>query len=219
MMKDESKPAPRRGGRPSREEAEKLEDKILDAAASLFFSEGYGAVSIEEIAKRAQISKRTFYARFENKAAIFRAVVHRVILSLRPPNNATDQLFKGASAEEILRRIAPIILKASLTPQALALQRVVLAEAMRFPELAPIMNAEGARQEAIDRIAKLLQHEAKSKKHTLTNPAFLAEQFLFMLTAAPQRHALGLGAPMRAAELDAWAKDTVDLFLNGCWSV
>ena len=73
MIKDESKAAPRRGGRPSREEAEKLEDKILDAAAALFFDEGYGAVSVEEIAKQAQISKRTFYARFENKAAIFRA--------------------------------------------------------------------------------------------------------------------------------------------------
>ena len=36
-----------------------------------------------------------------------------------------------------------------------------------------------------------------------------------MVVAAPQRRALGLGQPMTAAELDAWAKDTVDLFLKG----
>jgi len=32
----------------------------------------------------------------------------------------------------------------------------------------------------------------------------------------PQRRALGLGTPMTEAELDAWADDCVNLFLNGC---
>jgi hypothetical protein len=32
----------------------------------------------------------------------------------------------------------------------------------------------------------------------------------------PQRRALGLGAPMSAEELDAWAMNTVQLFLKGC---
>ena len=205
----------RRGGRPSKEQAGLIEDKILDAAAALFFSEGYGAASIEVIAQRAQISKRTFYARFENKAALFRAVVRRVIQHVRPPNAATDQLFAGKNLEEILRRIAPIILHASLSPEALSLHRVVLAEATRFPELALIINEQGSRQEAIRRISDLLQQDARAKNRTLANPAFAAEQFLLMVTSGPHRRAMGLGVPMNAQELDAWASDTVDLFLNG----
>lgn len=218
MTKKTSALAPRRGGRPSREQAGKLEDKILDAAAALFFSEGYGAVSIEKIARQAHISKRTFYARHKDKASVFRAVVNRVIQRLRPPDDATDRLFEGAHVEEILRRIAPIILRAALSPDTLALHRVVLAEATRFPELALIMHEQSARQEAIRRLADLLRHDAETRKRTLADPAFAAEQFLIMITAAPQRRALGLGAPLKANELDAWANAAVDLFLKGCWN-
>jgi len=218
-MKNETvKLVPRRGGRPSRKDAAKLEENILDAAATLFFSQGYGAVSIEHIAKQAQISKRTFYARYDDKAAIFRAVVHRVILRLRPPNDTTDQLFTGLSMEAVLRRIAPIILKASMRPEALALQHLVLAEAKRFPELAAIMDKEGARKEAITRIAALLQAEASRLKRKMLDPLFLAEQFLFMLTAAPQRRVLGLGSPLSPSAIENWAQQSVDLFLKGCWA-
>jgi len=217
MSKEIVKQEPRRGGRPSRAEAGKIEDKILDAAAALFFSEGYGATSIEEIARRAQISKRTFYARYDNKPDIFRAVVRRVIQRLRPPDKATDQLFRGTDAREILHRVAPLILRASLSPDTLAMYRTVMAEAVRFPELAIILTEQGARQEAIRRIAEILQQEAKTKNLALADPAFAAEQFLFMVTGAPQRRALGLGTPMTSDELNAWARDTVDLFLKGCW--
>jgi TetR/AcrR family transcriptional repressor of mexJK operon len=207
------KPSTRRGGRPSKEQAGLLEDKILDAAAALFFSEGYGAASIEEIARRAQISKRTFYARYEGKAAIFKAVVHRVIQHIRPNNAATDQLFHGKSIEEALRQIARIMLHASMSPESLALYRVMLAEATRFPELALIMNEQGARKEAITRIAELLHREAKMDQPAAS---FAAEQFIVMVVAAPQRRALGLGKELNKAELDKWANDTVDLFLHGC---
>jgi AcrR family transcriptional regulator len=217
MKKEALASSPRRGGRPSREDAGKLEDKILDAAAALFFSEGYGLVSIEKISAVAGISKRTFYARFENKAAVFRSVVHRVIQQLYPANTQSiDHLFEGKTLGEVLSRIAPIILKASLSPSTLSLLRVVLAEAKRFPELAIIMNQQGMRQEAITRIAGLLEKETKAHKLGALNTAFAAEQFLFMLTAAPQRRALGLGIAMKAEELDAWARHTVDLFLYGC---
>jgi hypothetical protein len=37
-----------------------------------------------------------------------------------------------------------------------------------------------------------------------------------MIIALPQRRAMGFGAPMTSAELDAWARDIVHLFLNGC---
>ncbi|HET6307753.1 MAG TPA: helix-turn-helix domain-containing protein, partial [Rhodopila sp.] len=65
----------RRGGRPSREQAALLGDRILDVATELFLAEGYGATSIEAVAQRARISKRTFYHRFPDKAALFDAVL------------------------------------------------------------------------------------------------------------------------------------------------
>jgi len=204
-----------RGGRPSRAEAGMIESKILDAAAALFFSQGYGSVTIEEVARTAQISKRTFYARFEDKAALFRAVVGRIIQQVRPSSPETDLLFQGDQVEVVLRRIAPVILKASLSENALSLHRVMLAEAKRFPELALIMNEQNTRQEAITRIAKLLEPTTNQDAPRSPKALFAAEQFLFMLTAGPQRRALGFGPPMQAAELEAWATHTIDLFMHG----
>jgi TetR/AcrR family transcriptional regulator, mexJK operon transcriptional repressor len=68
----------RRGGRPSREQAALLAGRILDVAADLFLTEGYGATSIEAVAQRAKISKRTFYHRFPDKAALFDETVQKV---------------------------------------------------------------------------------------------------------------------------------------------
>ncbi len=93
---------PRRGGRPSRTQSEQLGERILDAATHLFLSVGYGATSIEAVARRARISKRTFYHRFEDKPALFGAVVHRIIDRLRPP--ADVPLLEGANLREILER-------------------------------------------------------------------------------------------------------------------
>ena len=205
--------APRRGGRPSRAAAEQLGEKILDAATALFLTGGYGVTSIEAIARRAGISKRTFYSRFRDKAALFGAVVRRVVERLRAGNDA--ELFEGGTIEEILTRLAGYILRAALSPQALALYRVILAEATRFPELATVVNEQGGSREAIDRIAALLEREAHAAQFMPENTSFAAAQFLQIVVALPQRRALGLGAPLTPAELEAWPHDAVALFLNG----
>jgi AcrR family transcriptional regulator len=73
-------------------------------ATALFLSEGYGSTSIDAVARRAGISKRTFYHRFEDKAALFAAVVHRIIQQIRPPPEVP--LLEGATLHEVLRRLA-----------------------------------------------------------------------------------------------------------------
>jgi TetR/AcrR family transcriptional repressor of mexJK operon len=213
-----SKPQVRRGGRPSEAQAARLRDKILDAAADVFFTEGYGAASIEAIAKRARIAKRTLYSRFRDKADLFGAVVHHVVENLRPSN--TDKLFRGTGSD-ILQQIAEAILHAALNPQAIALHRTILAEAARFPELADVMQRAGAREEAVTRIAGLLEQETRLGKLKLKSEdaPFAAEQFLQMVVGVPQRRAMGLGKPMSPRELEDWARDTVRLFVEGCKNV
>jgi len=212
-----SRPAGRRrGGRPPRPLAEQIPEQIIEVATPLFLTEGYGATSIEAVAKRARMSKRTVYSRFRDKAELFGAVVHRLVEQLRPPNTAPEQFFEGANLEAIPHRLPPLILRAALSPSALALHRVIVAEAARFPDLAAALNQEGTRRQAILRIAALLEAETRAGRLAVTNAEFAAEQFLHMLVAGPQRRALGLGAPMTPAELDAWAREAVGLFLNGC---
>ena len=197
-----------------RDEAAQLSDRILDAATDLFFARGYGATSIEAVAQRARISKRTFYHRFEDKGTLFGAVLHRIIEGLRPP--PAIPIIAGVDLAEILHRLAGLIVHAGVTPQALALHRLIVGESARFPKLAAAVTSEGATQEAIHLIADILAHEADAGTLTLSDPAVAAEQFLYLVLSVPQRRALGLGKPMTALELDRWASSVVDLFLNGC---
>jgi TetR/AcrR family transcriptional regulator, mexJK operon transcriptional repressor len=204
----------RHGGRPSRAEALELRDRILEAATELFLTEGYGSTSIEAVATRASISKRTFYHRFDDKAALFAAVVHRIIEHIRPPPEVP--LLVGTTLQKVLRRLAGLILHAALSPQAIALHRLVTAESVRFPNLVRAVYDEGWAQEATGLIGDLLARELQDPRLSAERRAFAAEQFLHMVVALPQRRIIGLGVPMTADELDAWADDAVNLFLNGC---
>jgi AcrR family transcriptional regulator len=180
----------------------------------LFLAQGYGATSIEAVAQQARISKRTFYHRFPDKAALFGAVVRRIVEELRPPAGAS--LYEGGNLEQVLGRLARLMLGAALTPKALALNRLMVAEAQRFPELAAIVAREGGRAELAGQITAMLEREARAGGLAIDRAAFAAEQFLQLVVSLPQRRALGLGTPMTQSELDAWADDCVNLFLNGC---
>jgi len=206
--------AARRGGRPSKADALQLAHRIVGAATELFFASGYGATTIEAVAQRARISKRTLYHRFENKPALFSAVVHHTIERLRPP--ADVPLLRGADLPEILRGVAQLVLQAALSPPAVALHRLIVAESSRFPDLAAVVTRQGASEEAIRLIAGVLDRAVRADTLPRLDTTFAAQQFLYMVVAIPQRRALGLGAPMTSAEVDAWARDVVNLFLNGC---
>jgi len=207
-------PQVRRGGRPSRAASERLGELILDAATEMFLAHGFGATSIDAVAQRLRMSKRTFYARFPDKEALFAAVVHRIIQRLRP--GATTPLIEGANIDAVLERLAGLMLHAALSPQAIALHRLIVAESARFPELARVLAHEGAAEEATTLIAGLLEREAKSKRIEVDDVRFAAQQFLQMVVALPQRRAMGLGAPMSQREVRDWPRKVTALFLHGC---
>jgi TetR/AcrR family transcriptional regulator, mexJK operon transcriptional repressor len=166
------------------------------------------------MAQHARISKRTFYHRFTDKAALFGAVVRRIIEELRPPSGTL--LYEGGGLEQVLGRLARLMLGAVLMPKALALNRLMVAEAQRFPELAAIVAREGGRAELVGQIAAMLEREARAGALAIDHPEFAAEQFIQLVVSLPQRRAFGLGTPMTEAELDGWADHCVNLFLNGC---
>lgn len=204
----------KKGGRPSLKESGLLADRILDAATKLFLAEGYGATSIEQVARLAGVSKRTFYARFEDKAALFGAVLHRIVEGLRPPRDAP--LVVQGDLATVLRRLGELILHAALSPQAIAVHRLIVGESARFPALAAAVNRNAATEEGVSLIAGLLEREARAGNLALDDSHFAARHFLYMVIAVPQRMAMGLEKPMTEVELRRWPAKVVSLFLDGC---
>jgi TetR/AcrR family transcriptional regulator, mexJK operon transcriptional repressor len=198
---------PARGGRPSRAVSAGLADVILGAAITLFLRDGYSATSMEAVAAASAVSKRTLYARFPDKAALLQAAVTKLIADWMPGFEAA--LEHAESLEDALLRAARQILVAALAPEALALYRLVIAEAERFPELGRVLQQAGAGG-AIARIAALLRPAG------IADPIWAAEQFQRLVLTGPQHRALGLGTPFSAAEVESWAQRSVALFLRGC---
>lgn len=201
------------GGRPSRVESAQLSDRILDVATGLFLGDGFGATSIEAVAKRAGISKRTFYHRFRGKEELFEAVVRRLIERWTPPFDAA--LLEAPSLSEALHRTAEYMLEVALTDEGLALHRMVIAEAQRFPGLARILYELGAAA-GVERIARDLDARIGRGELRPIDSRFAAEQFILMVVTGPRRRALGLGYKLDRAELRSWIDNTVALFLDGC---
>jgi len=65
---------PRRG-RPSRADAPRMEQHLLDIACRLFVASGYDLTTMDAIAMEARVSKRTLYLRYPKKELLFAAVV------------------------------------------------------------------------------------------------------------------------------------------------
>lgn len=64
-------------------EKEQRRTEILEAAERLFFSQNYEEVSMEEIAREVELNKATIYLYFENKEALYAAVVLRGVAILK----------------------------------------------------------------------------------------------------------------------------------------
>jgi TetR/AcrR family transcriptional repressor of mexJK operon len=81
---------------------------ILDAAEALFVAEGYDPTSVDAIAARAQVSKRTVYDHFGDKETIFLRVLERVTDALTGMVRAAidEELTPGRDLREALTSFA-----------------------------------------------------------------------------------------------------------------
>jgi AcrR family transcriptional regulator len=106
---------------------------IIEAAGQLFLEQGYGAVSMDQIAKVAGVSKATVYAHFESKDRLFAAVIQTGCSAYA--EGIVPAIMELTDIRESMTRIAAGIESFLLAPKTLGIYRVIIAEGPRFPEL------------------------------------------------------------------------------------
>uniref|UniRef100_UPI003F586F0D TetR/AcrR family transcriptional regulator n=1 Tax=Pseudomonas purpurea TaxID=3136737 RepID=UPI003F586F0D len=114
-------------------------DTILQAAAQLFLQNGYSRVSVDEVVAAIGGSKRTIYAYFGDKDGLFASIVEQLCNEIVTPLVVLD--IKRLPLRDALQRIASTFLDVVLSPKAIALHRLVIAEANRAPESARMFFA------------------------------------------------------------------------------
>src|SRR5262249_42314465 len=125
-------------GRLSAEATAELPERLLDAAMTLFVTQGYGKTSMEKIARAAGASTKTVYSRFADKAEVARAVVKRLADRVTSGHAAPTALAPGQSEPRVFLLSFASFIAASITEEAAGLNRLAMSEALRFPELAQL---------------------------------------------------------------------------------
>ena len=200
----------RRAKRPS---AEERRAAILDAAASVFFEQGYAATSIDAIIARLGGSKRNIYNEFGSKEGLFTALV----------SEAADKALAALSVEQIsgrdldgaLREFARRLLDIYMSPTLIGVLRTVMAEASRFPELARAVYAKGPGR-ASARLAEVLEAARSRGEIDVADCHRVADHFIGMVRDNLHLQVLlGLRSPPEPEEVETIVKSVVGIFLNG----
>lgn len=185
-MSDDSASRVRKRGRPTAEEREQRRDQILDAAVDLFVSNGYGQVTIDEIATASRVTKRTIYTYFGDKAEVFTATIERF---------RGRALADFESDTESLEDVATRLVSVLHSDDAVGLHRLMIGESAQFPELAARFYASGPHG-----YIELLASHLRDRPITQEDDRLAEALFGLLLGESHRRRLLGLSpAPTQAA--------------------
>jgi len=187
---------------------------IMEAATELFAARGYGAVSMDAIARAADVSKATLYAHFESKDALFATIVKAACEeNIMPGGEFTDGGAPDGTQDvaAVLRVIGGRILRFFLRDLTMALHRLVIAESVRFPELGRAFYENGP----VAGRRGLAAWMSRQPGLAVPEPEIAAEQFLGMIRSGLYlRATLGLEPEPDDAAIDAVVAASVRTFLR-----
>lgn len=138
--------------------------EIVQAAMAVFAEKGFAAARLEEIARRAGVSKGAIYLYFETKEDIFRAVVSQAIAPNLGAVKALAAAHPGPLAE-LLRGVTGHIAGVVLHTPLGGVLKMVVGEARNFPEIARVWHDELVSQ-ALDAMTAAIaaaQHRGEVK--------------------------------------------------------
>ncbi len=115
--------------------------EILDAALLLFSEQGFARTKLEEVAKKAGVSKGTVYLYFESKDALFQAIVRKYVTEALLQLREIVRQHTGTS-ESLLRHVMELIWTSMRNEGKARLSRLVHSELANFPDLARFYFAE-----------------------------------------------------------------------------
>jgi AcrR family transcriptional regulator len=187
--------------------------EICSAALEVFSEKGFAAARLDEIARRAGVSKGTLYLYFKDKEDLFRAVVRDTVA---PNIDTIRTLIEGAdlSFADVVRMLLARFAFLTTQVRVGAVAKMVIGESRNFPELAKVWHDEVA-SKALGMIGALIERaqvkgevragDPRLHAFTLMGPMLMGE--LWRETLQPAG-----GAPL---DLEALAKQHAETVLAG----
>lgn len=148
------KPQSTKRGRPSREAAGKMADRILEAALGTLLDGGIDELTIARVAQRGRVSKKTMYTRFADKDDLVASLISYTLERYIWDDGRSVE--EGDVKERLFTAICNI-LKNTLLPEMVAIEKAI----QKFPELEWRPMVRATRVQPVETVSKLLL-EARS---------------------------------------------------------
>jgi TetR/AcrR family transcriptional regulator, mexJK operon transcriptional repressor len=187
-------------------------ESILIAARQAFLDSGFGSVSMDAIARLAGVSKATVYAHFAGKEELFGAVVGDVCRRRFETFSARE--LDPADARASLSALGRRFLDLVLSPEAIAIHRIIVAEVMRSPVLGEVFWHAGP-ERTLGQIESFLRRADRAGSLAVDDPRRAAEQFVGLMRGERHlRRLLRLEPDEAEAAIEAAVDGAVATFLR-----
>lgn len=154
-------------------------DQILDSARVLFLEHGFDATSMDAIAREAGVSKATLYVHFDDKDDLLLALVNEECKRFGPKTLWRDH---GGDIDlrTELHAIGTTFLEAFLDQRGLAVHRLVMSCASRYPRVAEVFMKSGP-DRCDAEVAAFLRASQAQGLVDVPDVAMAATQFLSLI--------------------------------------
>jgi len=188
-------------------------EEILAAALDVFTDRGFAATKLEDVARRAGVTKGTIYLYFENKEALFKALIRQTIVPVIAQGEELAKSFTG-SARDLFERLVREYWRLVGETSLVGIPKLMMAEANNFPELARFYY-----EEVVTRghrlMASVLERGIKAGEFRPVNVAVATK-----LAMAPVMHAVIARKAFSACmpegfDIASYLDTHIDLYLHG----
>jgi len=188
-------------------------EEILQAALEVFTDRGFAATKLEDVARRAGVTKGTIYLYYENKEALFKALVRGTIVPVIAKGEALAHSHTG-TARDLFEQLVREYFRLVGDTQLSGIPRLMIAEAGNFPELARFYYEEVVTR-GHNLMAGVLERGMKAGEFRRVNVAVATK-----LAMAPLMHAVVARKAFAACmpegfDVAKYLDTHIDLYLHG----
>ncbi|AUG39390.1 TetR family transcriptional regulator [Pseudomonas chlororaphis] len=185
---------------------------ILEAAKTLFLSNGYASTSMDAVAAEAGVSKLTVYSHFNDKETLFSSAVMAKCEEQLP--TLIFELPAGMPIESVLLNIARGFHLLINSEESLNLHRLMLALGSQDPKLSQIFFEAGPLR-MLQGMERLLARIDQSGALSIDKPRNAAEHFFCLLKGTANFRLLyGCGEPLSDEDAEEHVREVVGLFMR-----
>jgi AcrR family transcriptional regulator len=188
-------------------------EEILEAATEVFGASGFARTKLDDVAKRAQVSKGTLYRYFDSKEALFRDMVRANVVPVLAAGEEFVRTYPGSSRQllvDLIRRMWETMRKPSMARIA----RLVHSELHEFPELARFYFTEvmlrGRRM-----VASVLERGVASGEFRGDLHPFATRGLPYLMVFSAQSQCFFASMDPERFEDAQVLEGVIDLFLHG----